>query len=133
MSLLDFPPFELPLELASTYSDPSDLSSVISAAKACVHLLEQACKDAADQLGVDLRGPLSEVIRSRLVEAIDIARTDHRADQPREQCLRSAARRKHERERRTTSTDRQICVASLATVRSHSTGLVVPRLGRSRR
>ncbi len=69
VSLLDFPPFELPRELASTYCDPSDLSSVISAANACVHLFEQACVDAAGQLGVDLLGSLSEVARKRLVEA----------------------------------------------------------------
>lgn len=68
----NFPPFGLPLELASTYCDPSDLGSVISAANACVHLLEQACVDAAGQLGMDLLGPLSEVARRRLTEATDI-------------------------------------------------------------
>ena len=72
VSLLDFAPFDLPGDLASTYSAPSDLSSVISAANACVDLLEQACVDAARQLSVDLLAPMSGVARKRLVEATDI-------------------------------------------------------------
>jgi hypothetical protein len=69
VSLLDFPPFDLPQNLASTYCDPSDLSAVISAANACVNFLEQACVDASEQLGVGLLAPLAGLARRRLVEA----------------------------------------------------------------
>jgi hypothetical protein len=73
VSLLDFPPIELPPNLATTYGDPSAVASVISAAHACADLLEQACRDAAAALGVERVDPIAAVAHGRLLEAVEVA------------------------------------------------------------
>ena len=75
VSLLDFPPFELPPDLAATYCNPGDPSSVVAAAAACANLLEAACIDASAQLGVELLGPLTARARSRLQQAVEATRS----------------------------------------------------------
>ncbi len=75
VSLLDFPPFELPPGLAATYCNPGDLASVTSAATACADLLEAACGDASAHLGVELLAPVADLARSRLIHAVEAARS----------------------------------------------------------
>lgn len=75
VSLLDFPPYELPPDLAATYCNPADLTSVISAARATADLLEAACANASAHLGVELLGPLAALARSRLLQAVEAARS----------------------------------------------------------
>ena len=66
VSLLDFPPFELPPTLGSTYCAPSDFDSVLAATRVCTDLMEQSCVDACGLLGVDLSPAIGEPTRRRL-------------------------------------------------------------------
>jgi hypothetical protein len=66
VSLLDFPPFELPPSLESTYCAPSDFESVLAATRVCADLMEQSCIDACARLGVVLSPSASDPARRRL-------------------------------------------------------------------
>jgi hypothetical protein len=65
-SLLDFPPFELPDDLVSTYCVPIDVSAVAAANRVTANLLDAACRAASTALGADITSPLSPVVRGRL-------------------------------------------------------------------
>jgi len=64
-SLLDFPPFELPDNLATTYCTPVDVHAVAAANRSTADLLDTACRLATAALGADLVSPLSQVVRER--------------------------------------------------------------------
>lgn len=68
-SLLDFPPFELPEQLAGTYCNPNAVESVIDAARTCCRLMTQACESAGRALGRRLATPLSDVAQRRLEDS----------------------------------------------------------------
>jgi hypothetical protein len=65
-SLLDFPPFELPSELAATYAVPDDVDAVAAANRATADLLAAASVSASATLGADVVSPLAHVVRNRL-------------------------------------------------------------------
>jgi len=65
-SLLDFPPFELPDDLAATYCVPVDVNTVAAANRATADLLEAASQLASTALDADLASPLCPVVRDRL-------------------------------------------------------------------
>lgn len=66
-SLLDFPPCELPSELAATYAVPGDVDDVAAANRATADLLAGASASASVMLGTDVRSPLATAVRRRLV------------------------------------------------------------------
>ena len=65
-SLLDFPPFELPALLLSTYAVPDDPSNVAAANVAVADLLVDACAAASVALHADISSPLASPTRRRL-------------------------------------------------------------------
>ena len=65
-SLLNFPPFELPDDLAATYAVPDDTEAVAGANRAAAALLDRASTAASAVLGGDVGSPLSQVMRLRL-------------------------------------------------------------------
>lgn len=69
VSLLDFPPFELPDRLGATYGDPTDPASVLAAAEAVADLLRTASTGAGLALGADLSTPCAAIAVRRLGEA----------------------------------------------------------------
>ncbi|MDY7100641.1 MAG: hypothetical protein S0880_05590 [Actinomycetota bacterium] len=71
VSLLDFPPFELPDGLGATYANPTEPASVLAAAEAVAALLRTAAADAGGTLGVDLSTPWSSLADQRLAAAGD--------------------------------------------------------------
>lgn len=66
-SLLDFPPFELPDDLAATYAAPRDQGEVAVANRATADLLVIASERAGVALGSDIASPLAATVRDRLV------------------------------------------------------------------
>jgi hypothetical protein len=66
VSLLDFPPFELPPSLVDTYCRPSDFASVLAAVRTCTDLMERSCADACSVLGVNFDVAIGEPTRRRL-------------------------------------------------------------------
>jgi hypothetical protein len=66
-SLLDFPPFELPDDLAATYAVPDTRHRVVAANRATSELLDAASALASAALGADIASPLSPAVRSRLI------------------------------------------------------------------
>ena len=68
-SLLDFPPFELPNELAATYAIPDDVEAVAAANRATADLLAAASTSASTSLGADVVSPLAQVVRNRLTSS----------------------------------------------------------------
>lgn len=69
-SLLDFPPYRVPDDLAATYCVPSDRAAVIRAAVAVSELLADAVSMAQASVGVDLTTPWSDISRARLTAAL---------------------------------------------------------------
>ena len=69
VSLLDFPPHEVPERLALTYATPSTLSEVAAAADATAGLLEEAARSAGDVLGVRLSTSWATIAQRRLAQA----------------------------------------------------------------
>ena len=65
-SLLDFPPFELPERLASTYAIPDDVDVVAAANRATANLLDAASALASTSLGADVTSALGSAVSSRL-------------------------------------------------------------------
>jgi hypothetical protein len=66
VSLLDFPPFELPEQLATTYPRPVGTGEVRAAAVAVADLLDDAARRAGDALGTTLATPWAAATRRRL-------------------------------------------------------------------
>jgi hypothetical protein len=66
VSLLDFPPFELPPTLVNTYCPPSDFDSVRTATVACADLMDQSSVDACAVLGFNFNPSIGEPTRRRL-------------------------------------------------------------------
>lgn len=69
-SLLDYPPFELPLGLAHSYACPDDPQAVARAAGAAADLLERCATRASETIGIDLDTPMSATSRGRLEVAV---------------------------------------------------------------
>ena len=65
-SLLDFPPFQLPPDLAATYAVPAHADDVAAANRATADLLTTAAASAGAALGADLASPLDRAVRRRL-------------------------------------------------------------------
>jgi hypothetical protein len=65
-SLLDFPPFELPVDLITTYAVPGRAGVVAAANRATADLLAAASAAASAALGRDVSSPLDPVVRGRL-------------------------------------------------------------------
>lgn len=65
-ALLDFEPFELPVQLDATYSTPSHPEDVLDAAWALVDLLGEVSVDAGNHFGVTLTTPWADIARARL-------------------------------------------------------------------
>jgi hypothetical protein len=70
VSLLDFPPYELPAGLDRTYCTPDDPDAVVAAAEATAGLLQEASGAAATALGIPLDTAWSESARARLESAV---------------------------------------------------------------
>jgi hypothetical protein len=66
VSLLDYPPFELPDRLAEAYCTPADPPAVIAALRACGELLRDATERAARQLGADVDSAMAGATMRRL-------------------------------------------------------------------
>lgn len=66
VSLLDFPPFEVPHGLADCYCIPDDADAVLSAAVACAALMHTAIEAVNEQLGLALRSALADLVDQRL-------------------------------------------------------------------
>lgn len=78
-SLLDFPPFVLPSELASTYAVPDDVDAVADANRATAELLVAASAEAGATLGADVSSPLATTVRHRLVSSASTRQRDPKA------------------------------------------------------
>ena len=65
-SLLDFPPFELPATLLSTYAVPDDPGKMAAANIAVADLLVDACTAVSIAIDADIRSPLATPTRQRL-------------------------------------------------------------------
>ncbi len=65
-SLLDFPPFELPGQLAATYALPEDPNAVAAANRSTADLLAAASASASATLGGEVKSPLASTVRGRL-------------------------------------------------------------------
>lgn len=68
-SLLDFPPYELPDELAATYCRPDDQASVVRAARAVADLLRRSATNAGVALDEDFSTPWARTAAARLEAA----------------------------------------------------------------
>jgi len=68
VSLLDYPPFELPDRLAETYCSPADPDAVVAGLRTCAALLHQATGSAASQLGANLDSAMAEATTRRLAK-----------------------------------------------------------------
>jgi hypothetical protein len=78
-SLLDFPPYELPPDLAATYAVPDDVDAVAAANRATAELLATASDSAGASLGTDIGSPLAASIRRRLASSADTCEGDPQA------------------------------------------------------
>ncbi len=68
VSLLDFPPYAVPEQLADTYCTPADPSAVRAALHTCATLLRQAADSAASRLGTSLNSSLADATTRRLAQ-----------------------------------------------------------------
>lgn len=68
VSLLDFPPFALPPNLADTYCTPADPPGVGAALRACANLLRGAAEIAGSRLGGNLDSALADATTHRLAQ-----------------------------------------------------------------
>lgn len=66
VSLLDFPPFEVPHGLADCYCIPDDADAVVSAAVACAALMDAAIETVNERLGLELHSALADLVDQRL-------------------------------------------------------------------
>jgi len=66
ISMLDFPPFRAPDELASTYALPTQRADVLRAANTVADLLDEAAHRAARTIGAPLSTPWADTARRRL-------------------------------------------------------------------
>jgi hypothetical protein len=73
VSLLDFPPFEVPSTLHETYPAPRATGDVLLAARRVADLLHSHAVEVGSSLGVDLTTPWEGLGRSRL-DQVDAAR-----------------------------------------------------------
>lgn len=69
ISMLDFPPFEVPDELAATYALPTDRDAVLAAANVVADLLDDAAAGAAQALDAPVATSWAGIARSRLAAA----------------------------------------------------------------
>lgn len=71
-SLLDYPPFQIPPDLAATYCDPGDRASVVGASRAVAGLLTGASRWASDVHGLNLSTGWERSARQRLEAATQL-------------------------------------------------------------
>lgn len=69
VSLLDFPPFEVPSGLSDTYALPETASGVLAAARSVADLLEASAGAAGAALGASITTGWAKTARSRLAAA----------------------------------------------------------------
>lgn len=70
VSLLDFPPYEVPEQLSRTYATPSGAVEVVAAAEAVADLLEQAAQAAGNALNAEIATSWRSIARRRLERAV---------------------------------------------------------------
>jgi hypothetical protein len=68
VSLLDYPPYEVPDGLADTYCTPADPPGVVAALRACADLMRNAADIAGSRLGAKLNSALADTTSHRLAQ-----------------------------------------------------------------
>jgi hypothetical protein len=70
VSLLDFPPFEVPDRLADTYAVPASPTEVLARARSIADLLDASARAAGRALGTELTTPWAACARARFAAAL---------------------------------------------------------------